>query len=490
MTGPAMTSPGIAVEGAAERERDRFDAARAVADATLYEGYLLYPYRASAVKNQLRWQFGVLTPRTWAETATSERWMLTTECLLAQDGPDAELHVRVRFLQLQRRTIEALAGREYVEVDSLLAGSACWSPWDEAVERTMDLPPLRIAWLGPTPSVLSFAVDAGTSFESIVGVDGVEVGRARRRWDQLNGTACVGAVPAGDDPDLRRLTVTVRNMASSLDAHADRDAALTRSLIGVHTLLALDGGSFVSLIDPPPSAADAAAGCRNDGTFPVLVADPFGGSDVVLSSPITLYDHPEVAPESKGDLYDATEIDEILALRVLTLTDEEKAEARGTDPRAAAIVDRCDELAPDDWARLHGTMRDIRSIRSPEVGPEPMTEAVPSMPPDATTDAGTPDVAPWWNPEADAAVDPWSDSVIVAGVLVAKGSRVVLRPNRRSDAHDLFLDGMAATVAGVFHDVDGTRQVAVTVDDDPATEVLTWQGRFLFFFPDEIEPRS
>src|SRR6202034_425438 len=103
------------------------------------------------------------------------------------------------------------------------------------------------------------------------------------------------------------------------------------------------------------------ASCRSEGTFPVLI----GSDDIVLSSPIILYDHPEVARESAGDLYDATEIDEILALRVLTLTDEEKAEARGTDARAAAIIDRCDNMPPEMWERLHGA---VRSLRSAETG--------------------------------------------------------------------------------------------------------------------------
>ena len=95
---------------------------------------------------------------------------------------------------------------------------------------------------------------------------------------------------------------------------------------------------------------------------------------------------------------------------------------------------------------------------------------------------------PWWDPEVDASVDPWSDSVLIAGVEVSKGTPVRLRPSRRSDAQDLFLDGLTATVAGVFKDVDGSEQVAVTVDDDPASAELVWQGRYLFFFPDEVEP--
>ena len=127
-------------------------------------------------------------------------------------------------------------------------------------------------------------------------------------------------------------------------------------------MLALDDGVFVSLLDPPADARGLAAGCRNEGTFPVLM----GGGDVVLSSPIILYDHPEVAPESPGDLYDSTEIDEILALRVLTLTDEEKAEARATDPRAAAIIDRCDDMPPEIWSRLHGALRSLEPLGDPE----------------------------------------------------------------------------------------------------------------------------
>ena len=93
---------------------------------------------------------------------------------------------------------------------------------------------------------------------------------------------------------------------------------------------------------------------RRTGTFPVLIDD-----SVVLSSPIILYDRPAVAPESEGDLFDATEIDEILALRVLTLTDDEKREARGTDPRSAAVVDRIEAMSPASFEALHGTFRSI-----------------------------------------------------------------------------------------------------------------------------------
>ena len=145
---------------------------------------------------------------------------------------------------------------------------------------------------------------------------------------------------------------------------------MARSLVAVHTLLAAHDAEFVSLLDPPASAREAVAGCANDGTFPVLIGAE-GESQVVLSSPIILYDHPAVAPESAGDFCDATEIDEILALRVLTLTDEEKAEARGTDRRAAAIVDRCDDMPPEVWERLHGAVRSIGPAAGPDEAEPP-----------------------------------------------------------------------------------------------------------------------
>ena len=239
-------------------------------------------------------------------------------------------------------------------------------------------------------------------------------------------------------------------------------------------MLAVDGGAFVSLLDPPAGAAAAAGACRSDGTYPVLV----GGEDVVLSSPIILYDHPEVAEQSPGDLYDALEIDEILALRVMTLTDEEKAEARGTDPRSAAIIERCDSLSGETMSRLHGQMRPVAGV--------------PTWPTLSTPDDDGPESGggspSWWDPAADASVDPWTDTVTVDGRELARGSAVRLRPSGRSDAQDMFLEGRSGTVAGVFADVDGGFHLAVTLDDDPAAGELVWQGRFLYFHPDEVEP--
>lgn len=465
--------------------RDRFAGARSVADATLYEGYVLYPYRASSAKNQVRWQFGVLAPPAWAAAEGSERSRLRTECIV-DPGAGPQLTVRVRFLHVQRRLVEARAGDGFEPVDSLVVGDVRWVPWDEAAERVVDLGSVVLPPAPVEVVEVPFAFEAGSATEELLDSDGAVLGRVVRTWEAACGLVRVEASWAEGFTPLVKVAVEVANTSPWTGEAADRDTALARSLLGVHTLMGVDDGRFVSSLDPPVDAVDAVAGCTNEGSFPVLVGDPSGGPDVVLSSPITLYDHPVIAPESEGDFHDSTEIDEILALRVLTLTDDEKAEARGTDARSAAIVDRCDNLPPEVWERMHGAIRAL----DPTGDLAAMTPGLlPVEPGPEATDPTDAAAKPWMDPEVDASFDPWSDSVRVNDVDVAKGTKVILRPNRRSDAHDLFLAGMDATVTGVFHDLDGIVQVAVSVDDDPATEELAWQGRYLFFFPDEIEIR-
>jgi hypothetical protein len=448
-----------------ESARDRFEAARAVADAVLYEGYVLYPYRASSRKNQARFQWGVLTPRAFSQADPSERWRLRSECLV-EPGTDAALRVRLRCLQAQHRSIEAHIGDgEFKVVSSLEIEGAVHVDWDEAVDQVIDVPTFDLTLRGETTLEHPFSFAGGSDEETIRARDRAVVGRFVRHREVVTGLARIQV--SRPDPGLPylKVAVTVENTTTWSGGDIHRDDAMSQSLIAVHTMLAIDDGRFVSLLDPPDAAAMAAGTCRSDGVYPVLI----GTDDVVLASPIILYDHPEVAPQSPGDLYDSLEIDEILALRVMTLTDDEKAEARGTDARAAAIIERCDDMSAEVLGRLHGQMR-------------PVAPSDPETPDDAGS------MLPWWDPDVDASFDPWTESVWIAGVEIMKGSAVRLRPSHRADAHDLFLAGMTATVAGVFSDVDGDQHVAVTVDDDPATTELAWQGRYLFFHPDEIQP--
>src|ERR1700712_352196 len=109
---------------------DVLDEVAAVADAVLFEGYLLYPYRASAQKNRLRWQFGVLTPPGFADEPDRSR----TEVLL-EARPGAVLHLRLRFLHLRVRTVHDADG---TAVDELVAGGERHFPWEEGVPREID----------------------------------------------------------------------------------------------------------------------------------------------------------------------------------------------------------------------------------------------------------------------------------------------------------------------------------------------------------------
>jgi hypothetical protein len=471
VTAPVAQSPAV--------HTDRFASARLVADTVLYEGYVLYPYRASAQKNQLRWQFGVLAPPDYARTSGAERWSMRSEVIIdpggQPHGDQARLTVRIRCLQLQHREIEATTdgGRSYAPVDSLDIDGTTVVPWDEAVDREIDVDVLELVPVAAGVRDHSFTLPAGDDTEHLCDHRGDIVGRAIRRREQVLGLVQISTRHADEDGQpspLLKVAITVENVTNWNEADADRDTAMRRSLIAVHTLLAVDGGSFVSLLEPAPFAEPAVAGCVNDGTFPVMIGSTIT-NDVMLSSPIILYDFPAVAPESAGDFCDSTEIDEILALRVMTLTDDEKAEARGTDPRAAAIIDRCDDMPAEIWSRLHGAVRSLRPIDT-------------SL--ESSTDISTESV-PWWDPGMDGSFDPFTDTMSIGGVEVGSGTRVRLKPSRRADAHDLFYAGRLATVKGVFNDVDGDQHVAVALDDDPASDMLEWQGRFLYFHPDEIE---
>jgi hypothetical protein len=462
-----------------------FELARKVADAVLYEGYLLYPYRASAAKNQARWQFGVLMPRRWSEHGPDEPWATQTECLLEPEEATT-VRVLVRFLHVQAKSVEAVdveAGT-FHEVPALPVDGSELIPWDEAAEREVAVEaPLQRLLAGELAT--PFERPGGRRVEPVHSAAGKLAGRTvRRRWPVM-GTVRLSAERLEGPYGLVRLRLVVENASAWHDPRADRAVALRHSLVAAHSLLGVDQGVFLSLLDPPEWAKPAAETCQNLRTWPVLIGEE-GRRDAMLSSPIILYDHPTIAPESPGDLFDSTEIDEILTLRTMALTEDEKREARATDERAAAIIDRVDSMPPELLERLHGAVRYLKGVEGSDQGSkeDPGVAAQPRLAPEAP-----PELVPWWDPGADRTVSPETDGVVVAGVQVAKGSRVRLRPGqRRADAQDMFLAGRLATVEAVFLDVDGNRHLAVTLDEDPAADLQRWHGRFLYFSPDEVEP--
>jgi hypothetical protein len=429
-----------------------WDRARAVADAVLYEGYLLYPYRATSIRNQSRWQWGVLGPAGAAEAGIGEDQSIAAQFLVK----DAQaITLVVRFLALQHRRAERDVGfGRFEPVDELITPSGSWLTWDEAVEHEESFGPLALDD-SAQPWTLSVTAAGATSIEP---VDGGRLVRDRR---ELTAALSVGIEPDGV---LQRVSVRIANTGAPA---VDKDDAIARSLIGTHIIAEVVGGEFVSLLEPPPPAVDAVSRCSQHRCFPVLAGPP-GAGDLLLVSPIILYDHPEIAEQSETALYDCTEIDEILTLRVMTMTDQEKAQARATDPRAAQIIEHCDSMSPQAMTRLHGALRD-------PAGPVGLIPEVP-------------DGVDWWDPLADNAVQPDVDAVLVNGIRVARGSRVRLHPTRRADAQDLFFAGKAARVTSVHEDVDGNQHVGVVVEDDPAADLHEWYGRYLYFSPDEVEP--
>ncbi|MEU3190928.1 hypothetical protein ABZ686_09870 [Streptomyces sp. NPDC006992] len=458
---------------------DGFAQVRAVADAICYEGYLLYPYRRSSPKNRVRWQFGVLAPRAWAEVHSSgqpgvsgaaESWYQQTHCL-CDAAPDAVLRVRVRYLQAQYKSVQRRTGADgaWEPVEALDVDGELHLSFEEAVPREADIE-VPVADLLAGQRSYPVGAPGGTDTARLATRTGPAARTERRRLPVRARTTLRAERPGGPAGPLR-LTVRTENTDGTVPASAPREEALRSALLATHTLLGGDGLEFHSLIDPSARARPHVADCRNEFTFPVLAGDESARS-VMFSSPILLDDHPRIAPESPGDLHDAAEIDEILSLRTFLLTDEEKREARATDPRAAAILDQVENMPEEVLAGLHGA---IRSLEPAAPGPA----AVPPGP------------VAWWQEGGDEGVSPTTDSVLVDGVPVRSGNRVRLRPRRRgADAHDMFLADRTAHVAAVFHDVDGSVHLAVTLDDDPAAELHDWYGRYHYFRPDEVRPLS
>ncbi|MER6831404.1 hypothetical protein ABT352_35805 [Streptosporangium sp. NPDC000563] len=462
------------------------DIARRVADAVLYEGYLLYPYRASAPKNQVRWQFGVLVPPGF--TATAEYPYNVTECLL-EGAAYAVAHLNLRFLHLRTRGVERAEDDGYWPVQQLRNGHRTYLAFDEATERETEVT-LPIAGLLDAPErVIEVRIPGDRVVEPIVAPSGEVIGRLVSEHLPLNAALRVSAELVPGPYDLVKLRVRVENTDPWKPLGAPREQALRHSLISAHLLIAVTAGAFVSLLDPPNWARPAVETCRNEHTWPVLVGEP-GHRDVVLSSPIILYDHPDIAPESPGPLFDSTEIDEMLHLRTLTLTDSEAREARETDPRVAELIDMVGHMPPELLERLHGAIRSVEETTDPRSRTSPEMSSCTSSPMSPASEESSWALeersAPQW---AEAAVSPEADSVTISGVAVSRGSRVRLVPGRRrADAHDMFLAGRTAHVEAVLLDLDGAHHLAVTLEEDPGADLHRSHGRFLYFAPDEVEP--
>lgn len=377
---------------------DRLDA---LIDSLLYEGYALFPYTPGSAKNATPTPFGIVYPPAYAVQLDTAFDHLRVECLLADLTPDACLSAEVRFL--------------------VASGSR-----HEAIAHVAALPRVTIAQLAAAECVADF---------TFPGAEGPIDVRVR----------------ASASPPHRagaRVLLWVENR-TPVAADLDRRAALRQALLSTHPVLRLGGGRFVSPLE-------AAGTCASVNTFPVLASE---ADDVLLGAAIMLPDHPQIAGESRGSLFDATEIEEALLLHVQVLSDDERAAIERADPTVRAMIARAETATPEDLLRLHGrvTVRDPRTTAPPT--PSPTL-------PDPT--AGEPEAR-------------------IGPTTVRPGARLVLRPGPEADLHARLAAGRCATLERILVDYDGRVHLGVTVDDDPGQPLMRETGRLLYFFDSEVE---
>ncbi len=431
-------------------KRDRI---RDIADAVLYEGYILYPYTASAIKNQQRWTFGCVFPAAFG-VAHGDSSRIETQTLIEGDAR-AKIDARLRFLHIVTRTsrafakplAEAFAGAEdqAEQTPLLVVDGKEYPQWEEAIEREIVLCGLELGDIVESGARKAFRIEGERQVEWIRASDGAVHGAVVRTSLPVEGVVTINAAPASS---IYRLCVVVENTSPLSEAEmSERAKAQLRAFASTHVVMETQGGAFISLLDPPAAFREAAEACENTGAWPVLVGVE-GARDTVLASPIILYDYPAVASQSPGDLYDGAEIDEILTLRILAMTEDEKRQMSAVDPRARALLERTHSLRCEDMARL-GVMRAAH-----DVDPAPSGPAA--------------------SPEQKLQV----------------GMSVVLHPKAGGDIMDIALKDKLAFIEAIERDFENRVHVAVTLADDTGRDLgaAGFPGHRFYFAADEIEP--
>lgn len=368
-------------------------------DSLLYEGYALYPYTPAAVKNATPTPFGIVYPPAYAATLPSTFDHLVLRCAL--DAPaDAVLSAEVRFL--------AAGGERH-----------------RAAARRVTLPGAMVGALAAEPAHKQTRVPAESGAPLEVGV-------------ALSASRVAGGV--------YEVSLRVENR-TTVRSGLGRTGALARSLLSTHPIVRVAGGRFVSPLE---------FSCPSVNTFPVLAT---AGDDAVVGAAIVLPDHPQIAPESRGSMFDGTEIEEALLLHVQALSESERAQIEQQDPAVREMIERAAAATPQDIAALHGRV----TLRDPETR-EPPRE------PEGLTD-----------PRAG------EEQADVGAKSFHRGGKVLVRPGPRADLHARMLDGRTATVERIFTDYDGKVHLGLTIDDDPGQDLMRETGRYLYFFAHELE---
>jgi hypothetical protein len=422
------------------------DTLQQVADSVLFEGYMLYPYRPSAIKNRKRFNFGTLWPREYAEAQKPEEaWSFHSEMLI-EAGASCSLNLRLRFLQL------------------LSSDPADPHSWEYGVVRARTIAHIRLSELQSQQTIILVFTDFAPEEKAPESI-------------QVPTAPCFAKIELQAEllrNTLSKLKITISNETPSSDTWEPSFPPQSQAFTSAHLLANVEDGAFVSLLETPPSITEDATSCSSRGVFPVLIGEA-GDRSTMLCSPIILYDYPAIAPESAANFCDGTEMDEMLALRVLTLTEAEKQEMRVADPHSRAILERTENLPEAHLMKLHGAIRGMQPVAGPhdELAPDPET----------------PNGIQQWNPFEE---KPPIEKVMVFGIELHKGDRVRIWPQKRADILDITVEGKLATIESIEQDLEDHIQFAVVFDDDPGKDMglLRQAGHRFFFSPEEIEPLS
>ena len=433
-----------------------------IVNAVLYEGYVLYPYRPTSKTNQReRFTFGRVYPPAYSAAQNGlEPCVTQVECLLRCPGDLATVQVSARFLHPMWREVGKLPAPVIATgcepplevVSELWVDGQLHQTWQEAVEQEVQVPPVSVK--ADSAELIRFSFPASRALTSVRDSSGQFAAVVVRRQEAVTGAVEVGVARVA--ASIFKLTVRIRNLTQMTAGELQSsDAVLLRAFASTHVVLQTPDAEFISLLEPPAEYEPLVGACKNIGAWPVLVGDATRAErNTMLASPIILYDYPQIAPESGGDFCDGTEIDEMLALRILTMTDEEKREMRAVDGFARRILERTESLPRDHFLKLHGILRDVHAAEE------------------------------FFNPNKPVS------SVVVKGVELKAGDRVRIQPKHRADAIDMILAGRTAIVEAVEQDAENRIHLAVVVEDDPGRDLgLSRQpGHRFFYTTEEVEP--
>ena len=327
----------------------------------LYEGYSLYPYYRSAVKNQMPVPFGVIFPQDYAAFHEHAPSRIQSECIIAGIS-NPSVTIQVRFLQVrktevfEKRTGDGENG-EFIAVARTEVNDRCLESGWQTIERNHSFE-CRAADLINRCKILPVAFDSWNEGEMIFNADKKVVAKLVTTVSATQGMIGFAMELIEGKSDAYRLTVVVTN-ATHIDQAAtiSRDAVLGQSFLSSNIVFKTGEAQFISHLDPPSQWQSAIDACRNIHTWPIIVDDD---NRALLSSPIILNDHPQINPQSAGDLFDSTEIEEALLLHVNLLSEQEKERICSNDPKLQAMLNKVSSLTPGDLSSYHSMMKEDR----------------------------------------------------------------------------------------------------------------------------------